>query len=270
MPRDRARRERLATSFGKVAGAYERGRPDYPAAAIRYAARTLRLGPGSVVVDLAAGTGKLTRALRSTGAALVAVEPSPGMRAVFRRVVPDVPVVEGRAEQIPLPDGFADAVFAGQAFHWFRPGPAAREIARVLRPGGAVVAVWNSRDDRFRLSREFNRIIRERSYRHLYRRTRGDGGSWKRPYRRTGRWFTGVRRRTFPHAQTLSPALLQQRAVSISHVASRPPAERRRVAREIAQLVTEEQRRTGRRELELRYTTEVFISRKRRGRTRSR
>ncbi len=156
----RRRKERLARTFDRSAALYERGRPDYPASAIRFAATTFDLGPGSAVLDLAAGTGKLTRALQTTGATVVAVEPMAGMRRVFRRVVPRVPVINGRAEAIPLPAGFVDAVFVGQAFHWFRPGTALREIARVLRPGGALVLVWNTRDDRVRWSRALTRIRR--------------------------------------------------------------------------------------------------------------
>jgi ubiquinone/menaquinone biosynthesis C-methylase UbiE len=261
--RSARRKERLARAFGRVAAAYERGRPDYPWAAIRYAARTLGLGSGSVVIDLAAGTGKLTRALRTTGATLIAVEPSAGMRAVFHRVLPDIPVVAGRAEAMPLPPNFADAVFVGQAFHWFRPGPAAREIARVLRPGGGLVAVWNTRDDRYRLSREFTRIVRERAQAASYERTRGQGTHWERPFRRAAGRFQGVRRRAFPHTQTIDPRAFLARALSVSHVASRPPAVRRRVVRDVRQLLAEEQRRQGRDALVIHYQTEVFVSRKR-------
>lgn len=129
-------------SFVTDADAYERGRAGYPAAAVEHLATTLGLGPGRTVVDLGAGTGKMTRLLRATGAEVVPVEPM----AEMRRHLPEA--VDGTAEAIPLDDDAADAVVVAQAFHWFRPLPALAEIARVLRPGGGLALVWNHRDAR--------------------------------------------------------------------------------------------------------------------------
>jgi SAM-dependent methyltransferase len=127
-------------SAAGAADAYERGRPPYPSAVIDRIADICSLRPGRVVVDLAAGTGRLTRLLLSSGARVIPVEPVAAMRAAL----PDA--VEGTAESMPLPDASADAVTVGQAFHWFD-GPAAlREIARVLRPDGVLVLVWNAQN----------------------------------------------------------------------------------------------------------------------------
>jgi SAM-dependent methyltransferase len=132
------------TAFAEVAGAYERGRPGYPEDAVRWMA-----GDDPVdVVDLGAGTGKLTRALVALGHRVVAVEPLAEMRAELDTAVPGAHAVEGRAEAMPLPDGAADVVASAQAFHWFDHDDALPEIARVLRPGGRLALVWNSRDDR--------------------------------------------------------------------------------------------------------------------------
>lgn len=129
--------------FGEAAAAYERGRPEYPAAMVPW----LLGGAPERVVDLGAGTGKLTRALVGLAASVVAVEPDPQMRRVLREQVPAAVVREGTGERIPLGDGEADAVVAGQAWHWVDPDRGAAEVARVLRPGGVLGLVWNDRDE---------------------------------------------------------------------------------------------------------------------------
>lgn len=131
-----------ATSFGAVADAYERSRPSYPDEALDWL-----LPPGARrVLDLGAGTGKLTRSLVARGLEVVAVEPTPGMRAQFARVLPDVELLDGTGESIPLPDASVDAVLMAQAWHWVDPDTASPEVARVLRPGGRLGLLWNVRD----------------------------------------------------------------------------------------------------------------------------
>ena len=135
-----------ARGFGAAAEVYERGRPGYPDEAVARLAARLGLRPGRTVLDLAAGTGKLTRQLLPTGAHVIAVEPIAAMRGELQRVLPGVKVLSGTAEQIPLPAGSADAVTVAQAFHWFDPERAVPELHRVLRPGGGVALLWNTRD----------------------------------------------------------------------------------------------------------------------------
>ncbi|TCJ97290.1 class I SAM-dependent methyltransferase [Nocardia alba] len=141
-----ARRKRRAGSFGTQAAVYAEHRPDYPAAGIRWALETLGDREGLVVLDLGAGTGKLTEGLLAAKVEVIAVEPDPGMRAELVRLFPDVRALPGAAEEIPLPDGSVDAVFAGQAFHWFDRARAFPEIARVLRADGVFAAFWNDND----------------------------------------------------------------------------------------------------------------------------
>jgi SAM-dependent methyltransferase len=129
-----------ARSFGSVADVYEANRPPYVGAAVDWIASRLPLRD---VLDLAAGTGKLTRQLVDRGAHVVAVEPDPDMRATFERVLPGVPILDGRAEAIPLDGGAVDVVAVGQAFHWFEPGEALAEMRRVTRPGGGFALLWN-------------------------------------------------------------------------------------------------------------------------------
>jgi ubiquinone/menaquinone biosynthesis C-methylase UbiE len=140
---DREERERRAGSFGSVAEVYERARPGYPEDAVRW----LVGSKPRDVVDLAAGTGKLTRSLVALGHRVTAVEPLPEMLAQLHSAVPAATAVTGTAESMPLADGAADVVTVAQAFHWFDHAAALREIARVLRPGGRLGLVWNTRDD---------------------------------------------------------------------------------------------------------------------------
>jgi SAM-dependent methyltransferase len=146
---------RRAASFGAAATEYAQHRPDYPLAAIRWALEPVvgagrhRLG----ILDLGAGTGKLTAqlaglALDGDSPQVTAVEPDEQMLGQLRRAVPEVTVLPGRAESIPLPDASVDAVFAGQAAHWFDLDLAMPEIARVLRSGGVFAGLWNTDDDR--------------------------------------------------------------------------------------------------------------------------
>ncbi|MGZ4319848.1 MAG: class I SAM-dependent methyltransferase [Gaiellaceae bacterium] len=133
----------LAFSFGRIAAEYDDVRPEYAPEALDRAGKVLGLDSRSRVVDLAAGSGKLTRALAGRFDEVVAVEPSEEMRAVFARRSPGIDVIVGTAERIPLPDDSADAVFVGDAFHWFDGAAAVAELERVLRPRGGVALLWN-------------------------------------------------------------------------------------------------------------------------------
>ncbi|MFI5834210.1 class I SAM-dependent methyltransferase [Micromonospora sp. NPDC051300] len=137
--------DRHSSSFGAAATAYAEHRPDYAQAAVRWA---LEAAPGRRVLDLGAGTGKLTATLGAVGADVTAVEPDPAMLGELRRVLPDARALPGSAEAIPLPDAAVDAALAGNAMHWFDMAVAGPEIARVLAPGGVLAGLWNVLDDR--------------------------------------------------------------------------------------------------------------------------
>jgi SAM-dependent methyltransferase len=148
-------RLRLSSSFGAAATAYAEHRPDYAHAAVRWA---LERAPGTRVLDLGAGTGKLTTTLVALGAEVIAVEPDPAMLTTLRRALPAVRALRGRAEVVPLPDASVDAVLAGHALHWFDMDIAGPEIARVLTPGGILAGLWNVIDDRVDWVAELTRV----------------------------------------------------------------------------------------------------------------
>ncbi|MGW4485911.1 class I SAM-dependent methyltransferase [Amycolatopsis sp. NPDC004368] len=150
---------RRASSFGDHAAAYAEHRPDYPQAAVEWGLAGAD-HPARDVLDLAAGTGKLTQGLVDLGLTVTAVEPDPGMIAQLAKLLPGTTALTGKAEDIPLADESVDAVFIGQALHWFDLEPAFAEIRRVLRPGGVVVALWNHDDVTVGWVAEFSRLVR--------------------------------------------------------------------------------------------------------------
>jgi SAM-dependent methyltransferase len=148
-------REERSLSFGSEAAAYERGRPSYPPEAIDW----LLPPDARDVLDLGAGTGKLTTRLVERGLQVVAVDPIAEMLELLTTSLPDTPALLGTAEHIPLPDNSVDAVLVAQAWHWFDPEQAIAEVARVLRPGGRLGLVWNTRDERLGWVKDLGEII---------------------------------------------------------------------------------------------------------------
>ena len=228
---DTPERERLAGAFAKVAGLYEQGRPGYPDGVLDLLADELGVHRGTTVLDLGAGTGKLTRRLLELTDDVIAVEPLAEMRAELARVLPTVHAVAGSAEAIPLDDGSVDVVTVAQAFHWFD-GPAAlAEIARVLRPGGWVMLVWNELDRRRPPIDVLVRVLREATLRpptieHDWRAELDESGLFE-PARR-GRW-----RWQAPISHAAAIAAVESR----SYVAALGDAERSALLAEVAALI---------------------------------
>ncbi len=239
--RSAAQRQRQASSFGAAADAYERGRPPYPPEAIDW------LLPQGVsrVLDLGAGTGKLTRQLRGRGLDVVAVEPSAGMREQLTRAVPDVTVLAGAAEEIPLPDRSVDAVLVAQAWHWVDPGRAVPEVARVLVPGGQLGLVWNIRDEREDWVAELGRIMHDPDDHR-----RQDRGIIGPP-------FGPVERHDVEWRHRLSPGELIDLAASRSYVITLPEEQRAGVLAGVRRLAG----RAGSGELVLPYVAECYRAR---------
>jgi SAM-dependent methyltransferase len=211
-----------AAGFSSAADVYERARPSYPAAAVAWIAERAEIGPGRTVVDLGAGTGKLTRLLVPLGARVVAVEPLAEMRAKLEEVLPTVESLDGTAEDIPLPDGVADVVTCAQAFHWFNFELAFPELHRVLADAGLLVLVWNHLRE---LDDELQGAIEALLAPYRTAAPGRPDDLW-RPRLTASDLFGAVEHQSFVFEQYLSRADIVDRVASTSFVAALPPAER--------------------------------------------
>jgi SAM-dependent methyltransferase len=241
-----------AAGFGRAADAYERGRPGYPPEAVAHMASELGLGPGATVLDLAAGTGKLTRMLAATGATVIAVEPVEAMRRVLVAALPGVEVLEGTAEAIPVADGAVDAITVAQAFHWFDAERAFADIHRALRPGGGLGLIWNMFDTSVEWVAAMQALV------HIHRRGEPQYGrsGWREALVASG-LFGPVTEGTFGLVQELDTDGLLARIGSTSYIATLPDANRAQLFNEIRALVTDLPR-----PMSLPYRTDTFVTRR--------
>jgi SAM-dependent methyltransferase len=190
-----------ALSFGQVADDYEATRPGWPLEPFAEVLAHFGVRARPDVVDVAAGTGKLTRTLALLAGTLVAVEPDPDLRDVIARVLPDVPVLSGTAEALPLAEASADVITAGQAFHWFDLERAAAEFARVLRPGGVLIAGWNVSVGTGSWYDDVIEYLESENPAHLPASQR----DWTAAFNALER-YEGLYETSFPHAQPTSVA----------------------------------------------------------------
>jgi SAM-dependent methyltransferase len=212
----------LATRFASVADAYERGRPEYPPAAVGALAAELELAPRARILDLAAGTGKLARALLAGGFDVVAVEPQGSLREALVAGIGAERVHEGLAEAIPLPGSSVDAVTVADAFHWFDPPRALAEIRRVLRPRGGLAVITALPDWR---GASWAHELGELIARHRGEHPHFDGQPWQESVRVEGSW-TEPRTVVVTAPQDADPERLLDYVASISWVAAMGDAER--------------------------------------------
>lgn len=241
--------------FGLAADAYERGRPGYPAAAMDHLAAALDLGRSRRVADVAAGTGKLSRALAARTGWVVAVEPVAEMRQILQAAVPDVAVVAGRAEALPLAPASVDAVTVAQAFHWFDGPHALEEFWRVLRPDRQLAVVWNERDERTDLQADLERLFAP----HRGAAPRYRGGAWRQVLTDSPR-FGRLRSASFPWSVPVDRDRLLDRVRSTSFIATLPTAARHRVVAQAGEVF--EQHAVGGDTVDLAYVTWVHVLRR--------
>jgi ubiquinone/menaquinone biosynthesis C-methylase UbiE len=219
--------DRYRLSFDSVADVYERSRPEYAPDALAWIAQRLRLDR---VLDLGAGTGKLTRQLMALGADVVAVEPGDEMRAVLARSVPGVDVRAGSAEEIPLEDASVDAITVAQAFHWFRVNEALREMHRVLRPGGGFALLWNEWDEEDALMRALNEVVNTL-------RPQGTHGGRHYEALQESELFGPREEQSFHHADEVPAAVAVERVSSVSALAAAETPDRERALAEVRKIV---------------------------------
>jgi len=217
-----------ARSFDRVAEEYERARAEYPPSVLD----GLPLSEAAEILDLGAGTGKLTRLLTQRYRRVIAVEPLDGMRVVLERVVPEAESRAGSAESIPLEGASVDGVFAGQAFHWFANDEAIAEIARVLRPGGVLGLVWNEPDDDrpSPFSEQYLAYVEE-----LHPDDFGDAPPWQDVIARGP--FGEVREGVVPHNHVLDRAGVLDNVRSVSWIANRAEEEREAIMQRLGELL---------------------------------
>jgi SAM-dependent methyltransferase len=249
--------EAAAVGFDRAALAYEAGRATYPAPAVQAILSVTGAAPGRTLLELGAGTGKLTGALVASGARVLALEPVAGMREVLARNVPGADVLDAVAEAVPVGHASIDAVVAAQSFHWFDAEAATAEVARILRPGGAVALIWNRRDERVDWMQDLTRILDSRA---------GDA-----PRYRTGLWrrgfdvspaFEPLEPQTWPHRGTAGRDVVLARVASMSFVAALEAAPRAQLMTEIADLLDTHPATRGRDDIAIPYVTELFTTRR--------
>jgi SAM-dependent methyltransferase len=213
-----------ASSFGGHARSYAEHRPDYPDAAVTWALEPIADCPRPRILDLGAGTGKLTGVLLRHSPRVVAVEPDDAMRTELTTRFPDAEALRGTAEDIPLADGSVDAVLVGQAMHWFDLGKAVPEMARVLRLGGVVGGLWNTLDDR-------------RPWVHALLQAAGNWLSfqqWRPLVTELAPPFTEVEQADFQHAQSRTAKTMTETLATHSQILVLTDKDRRDTMRRVA------------------------------------
>ena len=250
--------ESAAKGFSAGADAYERGRPAYAEDAIAALVRELGIGPGKRVLDLAAGTGKLTRQLAPSGAQMVAVEPIAEMRAKLEAAVPTAEAIEGTAEDIPLENHSVDGVVVGQAFHWFDGIRAISEIRRVLREDGALGLIWQARDASLAWVQRLNEIIDRVDDGHPRFRTE----QWRECFDLTA-LFEPIEKAEFEYVQRGSIETMLDRVASISYVAAMAEARQSAVLNEVRTLLETDPATAGSNVIELPYRSYIYWTRPR-------
>lgn len=245
--------EKASIGFDRAGDSYERGRPEYPQEAVDFLVKTLQIFPRSVVIDLGAGTGKFTKLLLPSGAAILAVEPVEGMRKKFQSLYPQLKVLNGSAEDIPVEEKSVDTIIAAQAFHWFNGPKALQEMHRVLNPNGKLGLIWNARDESLDWVAQLTKIIDP----HEGGAPRYKSMNWKRAFDATD-FFSNLEHQSFNYTQVGTIDTIVDRIGSISFISALPEQQRSLVLDQVRDLVVTHPETRGKSEIKLPYRTDVY------------
>nr|WP_315413212.1 class I SAM-dependent methyltransferase [uncultured Pseudomonas sp.] len=243
--------------FSTQAVTYAQGRPDYPRQLTGWLTEALGVDAQSTVIDLGAGTGKFTRLLSTLAPTLIAVEPVRAMGAQLSKLLPDVRLVDGTADSIPLAAASADAVVCAQAFHWFSTQAALQEIHRVLKPEGRLGLVWNVRDESVAWVAAITAIITP----YEGDTPRFHTGRWREAF--TGELFSAPELSCFPYSHVGSPQeVIMDRFLSVSFIAALPDAEKAKVTAQLQDLIDTHPDLRGRDTVAFPYQTQAYVCRR--------
>ncbi|MGE3758024.1 MAG: class I SAM-dependent methyltransferase [Pseudobdellovibrionaceae bacterium] len=246
-----------AVGFDKGYESYEKGRPEYPAEAIEFIMKYFHLNEDTSCVDLGAGTGKLTRALCQKGLSPVAIEPVAGMQKKFKELLPKVTCITGTAEKIPIESNSQDVIFVAQAFHWFQGKQALAEIARVLRPNGYLILLWNTRDESVDWVSKLTELI--------------DPQEGTAPRYKTGLWqkafsgntdFTPLQKKEFAHNQQGPIDMVVERVASISFISALEATPKTKLLEQVKSLLKTHPQTKGKETITFPYRTDLWWCRK--------
>ena len=240
--------------FSTQAATYAQGRPDYPRQLTGWLTNTLLINAQSTVIDLGAGTGKFTRLLSTLAPSLIAVEPVEAMGAQLSKLLPDVRLLSGTADAIPLPEASADALVCAQAFHWFATEAALAEIHRVLKPDGRLGLVWNVRDE----SVDWVAAITEIITPYEGDTPRFHTGRWREAF--TGGYFSAPQMSCFAYQHVGSPReVIMDRFLSVSFIAALPAAQKATVTEQLRGLINTHPALRGRDTVAFPYQTQAYV-----------
>jgi len=254
-----------ARGFEAEAQAYDRARPSYPPDAVAWLSEALGIRPGRRVVDLAAGTGKLTAAIADAGSTLIAVVPVAAMREQLRRRLPDVPLLAAVAEALPFAADSIDAAVVAQAFHWFDADRAMAELGRVIRIGGRLGLIWNARDRSVEWVDQVWSVM-DRVEKHAPWRDHHDGTGGSAAHRWSERDLAGgeiwspFTEAIFFHVHHATHDDVIDRMRSVSHVAVLPPASQADVLAEIRAVLQEHPDTRGKATVGIRYRVDAMYT----------
>ena len=240
--------------YSLVAQTYTQGRPEYPTDILPWLKGNLGVAAGKLVVDLGAGTGKFTKLLVQTGADIIAVEPVEEMRLQLETTLPEVRLLPGCAEAIPLDTCSVDALVCAQAFHWFASETALREIHRVLKPSGKLGLIWNVRDESVDWVSAITKIITpyEGDAPRFYK------GDWRKPF--DSRYFTAPEKTSFEYQHVgVAQQVIFDRLLSVSFIAALPEGEKLKVAEQLHALIASHPVLRQKREIAFPYRTEAYL-----------